>query len=327
MSNAAFPIFVCSAGRRVGLIETFREAGQRLGIATQIIAADLEPDESAACAVSDHAVTLPRCDDPGYADAVLSAARRFAVELVVPTIDPDLLPLARAAADFDAAGIRLHVSGLPAIEVARDKARTSEVLGAAGVPVPRTVTQSDLVADPGQLDWPVFAKPSGGSASRGLQLFRRPEDLPESFAEPMIFQDYLDGPEYTVNIFVDSGGRLRTAVPHRRISIRAGEVEKGITVRRDDFREIAEQVVAALPDLRGVACFQVLDDPRRGPKVIEINARFGGGYPLADQAGACFSQWLIEEARGLPASAHDDWRENVTMLRYDCAVFRGQAGS
>jgi carbamoyl-phosphate synthase large subunit len=323
MRKDPWRVLLCSAGRRVGLLNSFRSAADRLGRSLEIIACDLVPELSAACSFADTAFAAPRCDDPGYAEAVLEIARRHGAQLVVPTIDPELLPLAQATQDFIEAGIRLHVSDLATIETARDKARTSEVLGAAGVPVPRTLSHADLMANPQRLRWPVFAKPKGGSASRGLQLIERPEDLPTQFDEPMIFQDFHQGPEFTVNIFVDAEGRLCAVVPHRRIRIRAGEVEKGITVRRADLHDIALRVVAALPGLRGVACFQVLDDPKEGPKVIEINARFGGGYPLADHAGASFAQWLLEEVNGLSVSAHDDWRENVLMLRYDCAVFRG----
>jgi carbamoyl-phosphate synthase large subunit len=61
------------------------------------------------------------------------------------------------------------------------------------------------------------------------------------------------------------------------------------------------------------------------PAVFEINARFGGGYPLAHRAGAQFAQWLLEEASGRRLSAHNDWQGGVVMLRYDQAVFR--AGS
>jgi carbamoyl-phosphate synthase large subunit len=64
-----------------------------------------------------------------------------------------------------------------------------------------------------------------------------------------------------------------------------------------------------------------MDDGAAGPKVIEINARFGGGYPLADHAGAHFAKWLLEEVSGLPASCHDNWHSGVLMLRYDEAIF------
>ena len=57
--------------------------------------------------------------------------------------------------------------------------------------------------------------------------------------------------------------------------------------------------------------------------MFEVNARFGGVYPLAHRAGARFSQWLLEESLGLQCTANNDWRAGVTMLRYDDAVFVG----
>jgi carbamoyl-phosphate synthase large subunit len=67
-------------------------------------------------------------------------------------------------------------------------------------------------------------------------------------------------------------------------------------------------------------CFQAIDTAD-GPKVFEINARFGGGFPLAHAAGAPFTRWLIAEAAGLSEAPHDEWQEGTTMLRYDEAVF------
>jgi carbamoyl-phosphate synthase large subunit len=62
--------------------------------------------------------------------------------------------------------------------------------------------------------------------------------------------------------------------------------------------------------------------------VIEINARYGGGYPLAWAAGARYPVWFLEEVLGLPSTAHDDWTADLVMLRYDEAIFvhRSDAG-
>ena len=114
---------------------------------------------------------------------------------------------------------------------------------------------------------------------------------------------------------------MQAAIPHFRMSVRAGEVEKGRTVRRADFETIARDLAAALPGPRGVLCFQLFDDPRLGPRIIEINARFGGGYPLADRAGGHFAENVLRTAIGLPLVACDDWQDGLTMLRYDNAVF------
>jgi carbamoyl-phosphate synthase large subunit len=176
---------------------------------------------------------------------------------------------------------------------------------------------------PGDWNWPLFAKPSSGSASRGIQVLSGPEEICSVYEEPMLAQELLLGDEYTVNVYVGADGALTAAIPHLRIGVRAGEVEKGRTVRDPRFREIAEQVVRALPEPRGVMCFQLIDDMRRGPCVFEVNARFGGGYPLADHAGGRFAESLIAERLGRPACASDDWREGVEMFRYDAAVYRG----
>jgi carbamoyl-phosphate synthase large subunit len=57
------------------------------------------------------------------------------------------------------------------------------------------------------------------------------------------------------------------------------------------------------------------------PAVIEINPRFGGGYPLSHRAGAPMTRWLLEDILGLPSTASENWNEGVMMLRYDRAVY------
>ncbi len=314
-------VLISSAGRRVGLIECFRSSAQAAGIDLTVLACDLDPEMSAACHTADRAFAVSRCDGPGFIDDVLDICRNAGVDLVVPTIDTELAPLAEAADRFAAIGTRVHVSPLTVIDIVRDKVRTADVLGAAGVPVPWTI-KLDAARD-APIAWPVFLKPSAGSASRGIRIVSSLADLPSSPDEPMMLQQLLVGSEYTVNMFIDERGVLRSAVAHQRLRIRAGEVEKGRTERDPIFRHLAEGVARALPDARGVMCFQLIMDEQAGPRVFEINARFGGGYPLAHFAGAQYARWLLEEVVGLPSTAHDDWRSGALMLRYDAATFAG----
>lgn len=322
-TSAEITVMIASAGRRVGLLECFRRAGRDLGRPLRIIACDLEPELSAACQLADGWFKAPRVDDPGYVDLMLEKAAENRVSLIVPTIDPELRPLAERVAEFAQLGCRVHVSAPSVIDIVRDKHETARVLGEAGLPTPQTADYEEVRADPDRWSWPLFMKPTAGSAGRNLSVVETPADLPRTIPEPMVLQELLRGPEFTVNMFIDDQGALQTVVPHRRIRIRAGEVEKGRTERLPELRDLGERIVAALPDLRGVACYQAILDETRGAKVIEINARFGGGYPIADHAGATFARWLLEEQLGLARTASDDWREGVLMLRYDSAVFQG----
>lgn len=318
----ALGILISSAGRRAGLVDCFRRSGEALGLELKIVACDLRPELSAACHLADVALAVPRCTDAGYVDALIDIVEAHDIRLVVPTIDPELEVLASARDAFARRGARVHVSPESVTAVARDKLRTAEVLAAAGVPVPRT-RAFDPTSHANGFAWPMFLKPSSGSASRGIRVVSGPQELPDAIDEPMVLQQLLHGPEYTVNMFVDIEGTLRSVVAHRRLSVRAGEVEKGRTERAPLFTQLAAGVLRALPEARGVLCFQLIQDPGAGPCVFEINARFGGGYPLAHHAGAEFSRWLLEEVADLPRTAHDGWRDGVTMLRYDAAVFEG----
>jgi carbamoyl-phosphate synthase large subunit len=138
----------------------------------------------------------------------------------------------------------------------------------------------------------------------------------------LIAQERLMGEEHTVNMFFDMRGQLRAVVPHLRIETRAGEVSKAETVRDPELMDIGWRLAPILEGARGVLCFQTMQRTTGERVVFEINARFGGGYPIAHRAGACFSKWLLEEATGLPPSANNEWRSGVRMFRYDAAVFK-----
>ena len=314
-------MLVTSAGRRVALLQAFRRGADQLGVELELLACDLEPDLSAACHIADEAFTVPPATDDGYVDALLEICRARHVRLVVPTIDPDLEPLANAHDRFNKLGAEIAASAPAAVDIARDKLKTAEFLAAHGIPTPRTETLAAVREDPGSWTWPVLLKPRHGSSGRAVSIVQRPADLPPGEDEPMIVQTLLHGEEWTVSIYIDDAGRLRAVVPHRRIKIRAGEVEKGVTRRAPRLIEIGEKIAAALPGARGVLCYQAMVSPDGAANVFEINARFGGGYPLADHAGAAFARWLIEARLGMPSSAGNDWTEDVVMLRYDAAIF------
>ena len=94
------------------------------------------------------------------------------------------------------------------------------------------------------------------------------------------------------------------------------------TVKHRGLMELTKAIVEALPEGYGVFNIQGFVSETGEIRIIEINARFGGGYPLAYAAGADFPRWLLQDALELPVdAAFDSWQEDLTMLRYDEAVF------
>jgi carbamoyl-phosphate synthase large subunit len=253
---------------------------------------------------------------------MLDICRREQIEMVVPTIDTELTAYAEARKEFSAIGCHVAVSDAAMVATARDKLATARFLSDAGLPSPRTMSVDEWLDDGASLPLPLLAKPRHGSSSRGIGMVEhRSEVAGLEKSEPYILQEFLEGREYTVSVYFDGEGQLQCAVPHERLRVRSGEVEKGVTVRHPALLDIATRLGRSLKGARGAMCFQARVDAEGRASVFEINARFGGGYPLAHRAGACFTRWMLEERMGLPCTVADDWREGVLMLRFDDAVF------
>lgn len=315
-----FPILVSSAGRRGALVGVLRRSLANLGLAGPILASDVS-GYAAAFHLADRGIGVPPQADPAFVDALLEICEREQVRLVVPTHDGELPLLAAARDRFAAVGATVSISASGTIAIGRDKAQTHAWLTEHGFPTVRQGTVSEVLAAATSWRWPLIAKPRSGSAGIGVVRCATVADLPEG---DIVVQELAPGAEHTVDVLVLRDGRCCVAVPRRRIEVRAGEVSKAVTVRHEALQALARSIAETLPGAYGVLNVQVFvngDELR----VIEINARYGGGFPLAYEAGARLSDWTIEELLGRVCTVSDDWREGLVMLRYDEAVFVDEA--
>lgn len=328
--NVRTSILVSSAGRRVALMGCFREALAGIGVEGRVIAADLSP-LAAAYQAADAAFPVPRCTAPEFIPAMLKICKREGVSLVVPTIDTELSAYASARGEFERVGTVVAVSGPATVAIGGNKIATQEWLRREGFPTVRQGTPEEVCSEAAAWPFPLIVKPAGGSASIGVSRVTTREELEAASKVPdAIVQTVARGVEHTVDVLVNKPGKAVCAVPRRRLEVRAGEVSKGITVRDARLSDLATQIAERLPDAYGVLNIQIFLDQSTGEmSVIEINPRFGGGFPLSWEAGARYPQWMLEEILGLPSTAKADaWRDGLVMLRYDAAVFvdRGKVG-
>jgi carbamoyl-phosphate synthase large subunit len=317
-------VLVSSAGRRVELLRAFRHTLETLG-GGRVLATDLSW-YSGAFHDADERFTVPRITSADFVPRMLEICEQQSVDLVIPTLDPELPVYAATRERFAAIGTTVAISSPEVTAIAGDKERTHEWLVANGFPTVMQGTADDVRADPSAWTFPLVVKPRYGSASIGVAVV---DDLAElehataGGAGDMLVQTKAQGTEHTIDLLADRDGRCLTAVPRRRIEVRAGEVSKALTVRSPALAELAEKVCAALPGPFGALNFQVFVSPDAGQlAVIELNARFGGGYPLSYAAGADFPLALVQDALGQPITAPlEGWRDRLVMLRYDAAVF------
>jgi carbamoyl-phosphate synthase large subunit len=320
-------VLVSSAGRRVELLRGFRRALAAIGAAPgRVLATDCSW-YSSAFHDADEAFLVPRLDDPAFVPRLLELCAAHRVDLIVPTIDTEMPVWVAHREPFDEIGTTIALSHGDVVAIAADKQRTHDWLVDQGFPTVDQTTPAGALADPDAWTFPLMAKPRFGSAGLGVGLVRDAEELAlvarrgHDLGE-IVVQRVAPGVEHTIDVLADRTGRCLCAVPRRRIEVRAGEVSKGVTVRSELLEDLAGRICEALPGAYGALNVQVfVEDPDR-LAVIEINARYGGGFPLSLEAGADFPRWMLEELRGLPSTASPDgWRAGLVMLRYDAAVF------
>jgi len=313
-------ILITSAGRRVSLLKAFQDALKSHLPNSVVFTADLNPLLSPACHLSEHTFLLPHVKEPEYIDHLLQICRSADIGLVVPTLDTELLVFSRAKSIFEKEGIVLLVSDESLISLCSDKRKTVGLFKTLDIETPKQFCKNDI-------EYPAFAKPFDGSMSKNVWVLPTKEYLPPILVrdENMMFMEYLNPDvydEYTVDAYYDRSHLLKCLVPRVRLEIRGGEVSKGIT-KRDEVYDYVLKRIKKIPGARGCLTLQFFKHRKEHRIVgIEINPRFGGGYPLSHKSGVDFPSFLIQEyLMNKKIRFQDSWRANNVMLRYDAEVF------
>ena len=311
-------VLITAASRRVSLVQAFRTAIRDLGLRGSVIVTDVNP-LSPAVHAADRAYRVPMASDPSYLPELLAICEEERVRLAVPTIDDELALFGSARDAFGALGVLAACSPEDTAQICNDKYLTCTHLRARGVSAAQSYLPGAL---PAGLDLPLFIKPRGGRGGVGAFAVRSARELEFflGYVESPVVQEFLSGPEYTIDVLCDFDGAPLSIVPRERVVIRAGVIDRGRTVKSSVLIELANRVCAALR-FGGPLNIQCR---MRGdvPVVFEINPRFSGGIPLTIAAGADFPRMLLSLAMGRTvASTVGTFKDGVWMTNYEASVF------
>ena len=313
-------IIITSAGQRVALVRDFKETLVRFYAEAKVFTTDMNPELAPAAYVSDGCFEVLRVTDENYISQLLDICKKNEIGMIVPTIDTELLVLAENKKLFNDNDIIVCVSDLDFIKVCRDKRNTGDFLEKHNIRVPKAVDKYNPT-------FPLFAKPYDGSLSTNLHYIKNAEELTQDILDDpkLLFMEYIDKEtykEYTIDMYYGTDNCVKCIVPRERIKIRAGEINKGRTVKcplMDYIKERLDKIEGCI----GCICIQVFFNPLTEDVVgIEINPRFGGGYPQSYAAGGNYPEMLIKEYfLGEKIAYIDDWKDNMLMLRFEDAVY------
>lgn len=293
-------VLILSASSKALLVKAFQDAVRPFG--GIVVAADLAAD-SAALQVADRAVLTPRSNDPRFPDALEAICAAYEISLVIPTRDGELDRLAECAGRLRANGVSVLVPSQETIDICSNSWRFITFCKDNGFPTPKSYQTVSAVDR-----FPVFCRAADRTVPHHAMRISNKEALSAyqvlhgDVPGGLIIQEFVDWPEYSIDVLMDLRGRPLQAVARRRISTRAGESWK---TRVEKLPELTEAALA-LSELLGLVGhnnLQAFYDPVAGAQFIEVNARFGGASNLSIRSGLASPERLVQMVSGNAAAA------------------------
>lgn len=306
-------LFTC-AGRRTYLLKYFKE---NMGDGDKVVATDMQLS-APALQVADVKLQVPAVYDPNYVDITLQICKEQKIDVLLSLNDLELPILAENKARFEAEGVKVIVSDPSVIDIAFDKYKTAQWVESLGLKSPKTYVRLEdakHALETGELHFPLFMKPRWGSGSIGLASIADMEELDIYYHllmkqvkktilatasvgdEYIMIQEKLTGNEFGLDVMNDLEGNNVAVSVKQKLAMRAGETDKAVTVDLPEVREIGHKIGTALKHI-GNLDVDVMQNENGEYCVLELNPRFGGGFPFSYEAGVNLPKAIIEWVKG-----------------------------
>lgn len=316
-------ILFLSVGRRVELIKSFRKVKEKNNLDSKLIAVDISEIAPAIYFV-DKFYIVPRTIEHDYTDKIIEICIKENIKLIIPTIDTELSIMAENKERIEKqTSAKVLVSDKKVIDICRNKYNTQNFFEENGFGTPMLINIYDEV----DVNYPLFIKPLDGSSSINTFKVNNKHELHFflQYIKKPIVQEFIEGEEFTVDVFLDFDSNPITVVPRKRLAVRSGEISKGLIVKDRNIIDETKKMLDVLKPIGQVTvqCMKTSDCI----KFIEINPRFGGGAPMSIRAGADSPLNLYKLLLGEKLQYNEDFKENLLSLRFDDSIFIDEKGN
>ena len=252
---------------------------------------------------------IPEADNQSFIDRLNEIVEKYGVNLLLPTSGFDIYPYSEFRDQLIKRGAFPVVSDMDSLVTCKDKMLTYERLK-SNFDLPFTTIDPTEISS-----FPVMAKPRYGKGSRDIMRLDNTDDIGyvTSKMKDLIFQEFLPGTEYTIDVLSDLDKKAILAVPRIRIQTKAGISTKGRILKNRRIEEECKQI-ADFIGIRGPCCIQMKEDANGIIKLVEINPRMGGGTIFTALAGANFPMMLIDMVEHKQVKMPEV--NEITVIRY-----------
>lgn len=312
-------ILILSCGTRNKLVQYFKECNEF----EKVVVTDCS-EQAPAIYEADGFYIVPRMTEPGYLDCLKEICEKEDIHVLLPLQEDELLLIAQNMKCFSDIGVLPLISDFDKVSLCKDKYLLNSQLREKGINAVATVLVEDyLVTAENCVD--VFVKPRFGAGSINtmrVHTKKMLEALVEEAETELVVQPRMQGKEYGVDVYVDTeSGAVVALFCKEKLRMRAGETEKSKSVKNDKIKELVIKAVSFL-QLRGPLDVDVMEQDGEY-LILEINPRFGGGYPHAYECGVSFPKCIARNARKERNQVClDAYQEDTIAMKFSDIIVR-----
>ena len=247
-----------------------------------------------------------------YLNFIFEIIQRESIQFVFPCYSGEISLFAKNKKELLKIGANVLLPNVDTIKLCNDKMKSNSRAKEINIPVP------EIFANPTESDLPIFTRLVEGSSSDGALLIENELLLNFYLKEnyKRIFQQYIDGVEYTVDTICDYNYDVIKACPRIRISTKSGQTVKGITVNDDKIQQYTKAICKAFK-IVGVCNLQFM---REGNTYyfIEVNPRYAaGGLMLTTNSGVNLPLLALKIMQGITIDQSElNHNSGLKMTRY-----------
>lgn len=245
-----------------------------------------------------------------YLEVLFQKCLSHKIDIIIPLMDFELHLLAKNKKKFKEIGTTIIVSDYNTVMNCLNKNKCYNFCESNNILVPKSWYKKKNISS----NKKIVVKKLKGSGSKDLQIINRDYLASTYFDDSFLYQEYISGQEYGMDILNDLNGNFLHSCVKKKISMRSGETDRAEVIYSRKFTKIAKKISSIFKHIGNLDVDFIINSKNQA-YFLDFNPRFGGGYPFTHLAGFNYLKAML-----------DSYKEKKTFFTKKKNIFFGLKG-
>ena len=226
-----------------------------------------------------------------YLIQVLKIVIKEKIQKLIPLSDHDLLILSKNKDLFLKEGCEVIISNFENVERCINKKSMYQHCVKHKINTPKSFFSA---SDISKFNKNLIKKKITGSGGNQMEFLKDYTDIKKIDYNNFFVQKKISGTEYGVDIFSIEKKNFYRACIKKKILMRAGETDRSVITEDKQIENFCLKIKKYFRPYGNLDC-DIIKDKKDNIYLIDLNPRFGGGYPASHESGFKFLNYLLEK--------------------------------